>query len=310
MRRLVFTPVRSFSLAPASRLGELWTGHDESELAFLHSARTTHALCGHADIQQRFSASLSPRVRVVPGKEPIANLQPRTPSIELQQMELGLAEAFNRHHQLARATDSDLPARMQAFENRLQYADRRPRGVRSRARERRNASIVWSLSLVRTKDLPGNAWSRDDWQNAACGLLNWSTAVPATIGINTATWPNMPATPETSTTHRWLAPGPQTPRDARRDLGGLDHRVRRTPGVDGTKGRGHHSACFSSWLAGGGARGGITYGSTDELGATVAEDPVHVHDFHATIFAPARYRSHTFDLSTCRARFPIDRCPW
>jgi uncharacterized protein (DUF1501 family) len=57
----------------------------------------------------------------------------------------------------------------------------------------------------------------------------------------------------------------------------------RTPGVDGTKGRGHHSACFSSWLAGGGVKGGITYGSTDEIGATVAENKVHVHDFHATI---------------------------
>jgi uncharacterized protein (DUF1501 family) len=57
----------------------------------------------------------------------------------------------------------------------------------------------------------------------------------------------------------------------------------RTPGVDGVNGRGHHSACFSSWLAGAGVKGGMTYGSTDEIGATVAEDGVHVHDFHATI---------------------------
>ncbi len=55
-------------------------------------------------------------VRVVPGQEPIANLEPRTRSTELQRLELGLADAFNRQHQLARATDSDLPARMQAFE--------------------------------------------------------------------------------------------------------------------------------------------------------------------------------------------------
>ncbi|MCA9080263.1 MAG: DUF1501 domain-containing protein, partial [Planctomycetaceae bacterium] len=57
----------------------------------------------------------------------------------------------------------------------------------------------------------------------------------------------------------------------------------RTPGVDGEKGRGHHSACFSSWLAGGGVQGGISYGETDEIAATVAENGVHVHDFHATI---------------------------
>ncbi|HEY1068391.1 MAG TPA: DUF1501 domain-containing protein, partial [Pirellulales bacterium] len=57
----------------------------------------------------------------------------------------------------------------------------------------------------------------------------------------------------------------------------------RTPGIDGEKGRGHHSACFSSWLAGAGVKAGMSYGETDELGATVAEKRVHVHDFHATI---------------------------
>jgi uncharacterized protein (DUF1501 family) len=57
----------------------------------------------------------------------------------------------------------------------------------------------------------------------------------------------------------------------------------RTPGVDGTKGRGHHSACFSSWLAGAGVKGGLAYGATDEIASTVVENKVHVHDFHATI---------------------------
>jgi uncharacterized protein (DUF1501 family) len=57
----------------------------------------------------------------------------------------------------------------------------------------------------------------------------------------------------------------------------------RTPGQDGKYGRGHHSACFSSWLAGGGVKPGIRYGETDDIAATVAKDKVHVHDFHATI---------------------------
>jgi uncharacterized protein (DUF1501 family) len=57
----------------------------------------------------------------------------------------------------------------------------------------------------------------------------------------------------------------------------------RTPGVDGPTGRGHHGAVFSSWLAGGGAKGGVVYGKSDELASTVAENQVHVHDFHATI---------------------------
>ena len=48
-------------------------------------------------------------------------------------------------------------------------------------------------------------------------------------------------------------------------------------------GREHHHQCFSSWLAGGGVKSGIVHGSTDEYGIAVAEDRVHVHDFHATI---------------------------
>jgi uncharacterized protein (DUF1501 family) len=48
-------------------------------------------------------------------------------------------------------------------------------------------------------------------------------------------------------------------------------------------GREHHHWVFSSWLAGGGVKGGITHGTSDEHGIDVASDVVHVHDFHATI---------------------------
>ncbi len=48
-------------------------------------------------------------------------------------------------------------------------------------------------------------------------------------------------------------------------------------------GRDHHPRCFSVWLAGGGARSGTVYGSTDEFGYNVAENGVHVHDLHATL---------------------------
>ncbi|MEX2381005.1 MAG: DUF1501 domain-containing protein [Opitutales bacterium] len=56
----------------------------------------------------------------------------------------------------------------------------------------------------------------------------------------------------------------------------------RTPMAQGS-GRDHHIRGFSIWMAGGGIKGGVTYGSTDELGYNVAENPVHVHDFHATM---------------------------
>jgi uncharacterized protein (DUF1501 family) len=48
-------------------------------------------------------------------------------------------------------------------------------------------------------------------------------------------------------------------------------------------GRDHHHTAFCTLLAGGGVRGGMTYGSSDELGMHAVENPVHVHDLHATI---------------------------
>ena len=48
-------------------------------------------------------------------------------------------------------------------------------------------------------------------------------------------------------------------------------------------GRDHHGRCFSMWLAGGGIRGGQTFGETDDHSFNVARDPVHVHDLNATL---------------------------
>jgi hypothetical protein len=52
---------------------------------------------------------------------------------------------------------------------------------------------------------------------------------------------------------------------------------------DGANGRGHNASAMSTWLAGGGVKGGTAYGATDELGAKAVENKVHVKDLHATI---------------------------
>ena len=60
----------------------------------------------------------------------------------------------------------------------------------------------------------------------------------------------------------------------------------RTPMFQGKgeqPGRDHHIRAFSMWMAGGGIKGGMTYGATDELGYHAAENRVHVHDLHATM---------------------------
>ncbi len=56
----------------------------------------------------------------------------------------------------------------------------------------------------------------------------------------------------------------------------------RTPMAQGS-GRDHHIKGFSIWMAGGGIKGGISHGETDELGYSAVKDVVHVHDLHATI---------------------------
>ncbi len=57
----------------------------------------------------------------------------------------------------------------------------------------------------------------------------------------------------------------------------------RTPAAQGTDGRDHHPHAFSMWLAGGGVRGGMAFGKTDDFGYYVAENKVTLPDFHATI---------------------------
>jgi Protein of unknown function (DUF1501) len=57
----------------------------------------------------------------------------------------------------------------------------------------------------------------------------------------------------------------------------------RTPTAENADGREHHPFGFTMWLAGGGIKGGMTYGATDEFGWHAVQDKVHVHDLHATI---------------------------
>jgi hypothetical protein len=57
----------------------------------------------------------------------------------------------------------------------------------------------------------------------------------------------------------------------------------RTPMSQGGDGRDHHNKGFSIWMAGGGIQPGTTYGATDELGYAAVENPVEVHDLHATM---------------------------
>lgn len=59
----------------------------------------------------------------------------------------------------------------------------------------------------------------------------------------------------------------------------------RTPDSRKPDGRDHNAKGYTMWMAGGGVRGGLSYGSTDDYGYKAVQDPMHVHDLHATVLA-------------------------
>lgn len=222
-------------------------------------------------------------VRVVPGKEPIANLDRRTSLARLQELELGLGEALNRGHLDARGHDSELAARIRTFETAF-HMQTEARDVFDLSKETDETLALYGMKRGQTD---GFGWPCLIGRRLAERGVRFIELVDGSSSHN---WDQHADMAE----HAKHAKNIDQPiagllKDLER-RGMLDETLvvwttefGRTPGVDGEKGRGHHSACFSSWLAGAGVKGGLTYGSTDDIGGTVAEDVVHVHDFHATI---------------------------
>jgi uncharacterized protein (DUF1501 family) len=81
--------------------------------------------------------------------------------------------------------------------------------------------------------------------------------------------------------------------------------------TDTNYGRDHHPSCFTMWLAGGGVRGGVNYGQSDDYSVNVSQDGVHVHDLHATLLhllgidherLTFRFQGRDFRLTDVRGR--------
>ncbi len=79
----------------------------------------------------------------------------------------------------------------------------------------------------------------------------------------------------------------------------------RTPGTQGSDGRDHHIFGFSVWMAGGGIKGGIVHGATDEIGFHAVEDRHYVTDIHATILHQLGLDSRRLEIPG-RKRLDID----
>jgi hypothetical protein len=220
--------------------------------------------------------------RVIPGADPIPDLRPRGDR-ELQEDEIGLAAAFNRRHLKRRGDNGELAARINAFETAFRMQSEAPEAF-DLSGESDATLELYGLERGRTDTF---AWQCLIARRLAERGVRFIELIDGSSSSNWDQHANM-------ADHGPRAKQIDQPIAALiRDLksrGMLEDTLvvwttefGRTPGVDGDKGRGHHSACFSTWMAGGGVKPGIAYGLTDELSATVAENRVHVHDFHATI---------------------------
>ncbi len=222
--------------------------------------------------------------RVVPGADPIPNLKRQTIVAGLQELELGLAHTFNRRHLKQHDQDQELAARIRSFETAFQMQWEAP-DVFDLSQETDEVHALYGLKRGQTE---GFAWQCLVARRLAERGVRFIELIDQGASNNWDAHNNI------AEQHAPLAKKIDQPiagllKDLKR-RGMLDETLvvwttefGRTPGQDGPKGRGHHGAVYSSWLAGGGIKGGITYGQSDEIGATVAENKVHVHDFHATI---------------------------
>lgn len=222
---------------------------------------------------------------IVPGAEPIANVKRRVANSALQELELGLMGRMNQRHVASRSFDPLLQARIRSFETAFGMQMEVPQ-VLDLSKETDATLDLYGLKRGETNGF--------GWQCLMARRLV-EQGVRFVELIDTGSSGNWDAHGD-MLTHAPLAKNvDQAIAGLLRDLkqrGMLEDTLvvwttefGRTPFVEAknANGREHHHWVFSSWLAGAGVKAGSVYGESDDFGINVGKDPVHVHDFHATI---------------------------
>jgi hypothetical protein len=221
-------------------------------------------------------------MRVTPGTDPIRDLSPDPATASLQSRELELLQKMNRRHFHARADDDTLAARMYSFSAAS--------GLQQKAPE------VFDLSKESDETLKLYGIDRNDqnsfgWQ-CLCARRMSERGVRFVEVVDKGNWDAH----SKMASYDGLAKRVDQPiaallQDLKR-TGQLEETLviwctefGRTPSAKTTArdGRDHYKDAFTCWLAGGGVKSGHVHGATDEVGAKIVENPVHIHDFHATI---------------------------
>jgi hypothetical protein len=224
-------------------------------------------------------------VRIVPGPQPIPDLRPQEQSLSLETLERMMLRDVNERHIGMRPGNADLRARIASFDVAAGMMREAPEVLDS-GRETDATRHAYGVSAGDTRSFAYQCL-------LARRLIERGVRVVELI--------------DTGSNNNWDAHGnmqEHRPKALRVDraiaaliqdlkarglfdstLVAICTEFGRTPWTDasGTQGRNHYAKAFTALLAGGGVKGGCTFGQTDEFGANIVENPVHVHDYHATI---------------------------
>jgi Protein of unknown function (DUF1501) len=231
-----------------------------------------------------FLPAMHQGTQIIPGPDPIPNARRRV-AADLQQLELTLLADANREHLARRDADAALEARIRSYETAFGMQQAAPE-VFDLTQESAATLQMYGLEPGQTT---GFGWQCLVGRRLAERGVRFIELIDTGSSGNWDSHGNM-------ADHGRLAPNVDRPVAALitdlKQRGLLDETLvvwstefGRTPYHENPDhaGREHHHQVFSSWMAGGGVKPGIAWGSSDEYGISVAEDRVHVHDFHATI---------------------------
>ncbi|HYE21425.1 MAG TPA: DUF1501 domain-containing protein [Tepidisphaeraceae bacterium] len=220
--------------------------------------------------------------RVIPGPEPVQDLRRRATESD-QAAELDLLARFNRRHQSSRQSDPLLAGRIKSFETAFGMQSAMP-DVLDLTHE---TDATLALYGVERGKPEGFGWQCLVARRMAERGVRFVELIDSGSSKNWDAHSGMKEhVPRAKAVDQAIA-------GLIKDLksrGMLDDTLvvwttefGRTPHTDAPTGRSHHPDVFSSWIAGGGVKPGITYGTSDDYGYLPAENPVHLHDFHATL---------------------------
>jgi hypothetical protein len=218
------------------------------------------------------------------GPSPILNLR-RPPGVDegQQRRTLDLVNRLNRDHQQQRANDSELSARIAAYELAFRMQAHAPEVV-DIGRETQATRRLYGLDRPETAEFGTRCL-------LARRMVERGVRFVQVYCGDTNGWD---AHSDLVANHGRLCVQSDLPiAGLLKDLksrGLLESTLviwggefGRTPMTEGTNGRDHNPYGFTMWLAGGGVLPGMTYGGTDAVGLRAEENPTHVHDLHATI---------------------------